>query len=250
MRGRVDFLGLPLDALTMAETVERCVRLVESGEAHQHVVLNAGKVVQAADDPGLVGIIRGCALVNADGQGVVWGARALGLDIPERVTGIDLMECLLRESERRSWPVYFLGATAEINRRFAEVVASRFPGIDIAGRHDGFFVDDEAMARAVRASGARVLFVAMPSPRKERFLAAVLPGLGPVLAIGVGGSFDVWAGRSSRAPRVLRQAGLEWAYRLAQEPRRMWRRYLIGNVRFVGLIAKARVSDNFRLSGP
>ena len=248
MGQRIDFLGFPLDALTMEETVGRCIELVESRGAHQHVVLNAAKVVQAADDPELARIIRSCSLVSADGQSVVWGARALGLRVPERVTGIDLMERLLDVAERRAWPVYLLGARPEVNEQFAGIVASRHPRIVIAGRGDGYFRDDAAAAAAVRASGARVLFVAMPSPRKERFLAERLAELGPVLAMGVGGSFDVWTGRTSRAPRVLREAGLEWAYRLVQEPRRMWRRYLVGNARFVALIVKARMTNNLRPS--
>jgi N-acetylglucosaminyldiphosphoundecaprenol N-acetyl-beta-D-mannosaminyltransferase len=112
----------------------------------------------------------------------------------------------------------------------------------VAGRRNGYFRSEEepVVAEAVRASGARLLLVAISSPLKERFLARQLHRMGPVLAMGVGGSFEVWAGRTSRAPRLMQRAGLEWFYRFLQEPRRMWRRYLIGNARFIWIVAKAR----------
>ncbi len=232
--------GVWLDALTMEQTIERCTELVELRRPVQHVVLNASKVVLMKDVPGLTEIIENCDLVNADGQSVVWAGRILGVPVPERVAGIDLMERLLQRSEERGWPVYFLGAEDEILARFREVVSERFPRIVVAGARNGYFTDDSAVADDVRAAEPRILFVAISSPRKEQFLAEQLPRMGPVFAMGVGGSFDVWAGKAQRAPRWMQRLGLEWFHRFAQEPRRMWRRYLVGNARFVAITLAER----------
>lgn len=235
---RPTFLSVPLDPLTIDETVSHCRDLVLARRPCQHVVLNAGKCVLLHDNPDLRKAIQECALVSADGQSVVWAARWLGVPVPERVAGIDLMERLLELSARERWPVYFLGAREDVLRLFEAEALRRFPALVVAGKRDGYFDAEQepSIAEAVRASGARLLFVAMPSPQKERFLARHLARMGPVLAMGVGGSFDVWAGLTSRAPRWMQRAGLEWLFRFAQEPRRMWRRYLIGNFRFLWIV--------------
>lgn len=243
MAERAIFLGVPVDLLTMEQTVARCASWIERGRAVQHVVVNAGKMVQIEDDPALREIVAACPLVSVDGQGVVLGARLLGIPVPERVAGIDLMERLLDLAARRGWPVYFLGATEEVSAAFARIAVARFPGLPVAGRHHGYFAGrEDEVVRSIAASGARLLFVAMSSPAKEVFLARHLAALGPVFAMGVGGSFDVWVGKTRRAPRWMQRAGLEWLHRFLQEPRRMWRRYLVGNVRFAALVLRARMA--------
>lgn len=232
--------GVPLDPLTMDETVARCVELVESGRPVQHVVINAGKVVMMEDVPGLREVIATCDVVNADGQSIVWAGRFCGIDVPERVAGIDLMWRLLAEAEARDWPVYLLGAHEEVVQACAARILEVHPGLTFAGVRNGYFNDDAAVARAVADSGARLLFVGITSPRKEFFLAEHLPAMGSVFAMGVGGSFDVIAGRTKRAPVWMQRLGLEWFYRFAQEPRRMWRRYLVGNTRFIALTLRER----------
>lgn len=234
MRG--DFIGVPLDLLTMGETVAACVAFVEEARPVQHVVLNAGKVVMMRSDPQLREVVAACDLVSADGQSIVWAGRFLGLDVPERVAGIDLMSQLLVEAEERGWPVYFLGAKEEVLDACVAALTSMHPLLVVAGQRNGYFDDDAAVARSIRDSGARLLFVGISSPRKEMFLAERLADMGPLLAMGVGGSFDVIAGMTQRAPVWMQRAGMEWFYRFAQEPRRMWRRYLVGNARFVGLV--------------
>jgi N-acetylglucosaminyldiphosphoundecaprenol N-acetyl-beta-D-mannosaminyltransferase len=241
MTARAQFLGVPLDLLTMDQTVRRCKELIEAKEPAQHVVINAGKVVMMQDVDGLEEVIRECALVNADGQSIVWAGRSLGLQVPERVAGIDLMGNLLALSESEGYPVYLLGAKQEVLDEFTRIVSERFPRLILAGTSNGYFDDDGAMADTIRESGARLLLVGISSPRKEFFLAENLERMGPLLAVGVGGSFDVWAGKTKRAPVWMQKAGLEWFYRLAQEPRRMWKRYLVGNSRFMWLVLKARV---------
>jgi N-acetylglucosaminyldiphosphoundecaprenol N-acetyl-beta-D-mannosaminyltransferase len=150
---------------------------------------------------------------------------------------------MIERCEREGWPVYLLGATDEVLTAFEAEARKRHPRLVVAGRRNGYFTADEevGIADAIRASGARLLLVGISSPKKERFLAKHLERMGPVLAMGVGGSFDVWAGKTARAPMWMQRVGLEWFYRFAQEPRRMWRRYLIGNLRFGLLLVRARL---------
>ncbi|MBN1459732.1 MAG: WecB/TagA/CpsF family glycosyltransferase [Armatimonadetes bacterium] len=225
----------------MDQTVQRCRELIEAQRPAQHVVINAGKMVLMQDIAGLKDIIRGCAVVNADGQSVVWAGRFLGLKVPERVTGIDLMERLLALAEAEGYPVYFLGATQQILDVFSATVAARFPRLVVAGRRNGYFDDHGEVARQIRESGARLLLAGISSPRKEFLVGENLDAMGPLLAVGVGGSFDIWAGKTKRAPRWMQRAGLEWFYRLLQEPARMWKRYLVGNARFVRLVLRERL---------
>ncbi len=235
---KADIFGVPLDMLTMDESVERCTELIELGQPAQHVVINAGKVAMMHELPHLKEIIARCQMVNADGQSIVWASRLKGHAVPERVAGIDLMHRLLERAEQRGWPTYFLGAKEEVLQACVDVLRGRYPELAIAGYRNGYFDDDRAVAEQIREAGTRLLFVGISSPRKEEFLCQHLKHMGPVFAMGVGGSFDVVAGLTKRAPVWMQKVGLEWAYRLGQEPRRMWKRYLFGNARFINLVMK------------
>lgn len=237
--GRVELFGVPVDLLTIDETVERCQELIEQRRPVQHAFINAAEAVMMEDVPGFRATLAACDIVNADGQSIVWAARLLGVPLAGRVAGPDLMDRLLELAERKGHPVYFLGAKADVLEEFEVAVKKLHPRLEIAGRHHGYFDDDVAVADDVRRSGARLLFVAISSPRKEFFLSQNLDRMGALFAMGVGGSFDLLAGKTRRAPHWMQDAGLEWLFRLIQEPRRMWKRYLIGNARFLGLTFRA-----------
>jgi N-acetylglucosaminyldiphosphoundecaprenol N-acetyl-beta-D-mannosaminyltransferase len=237
--GKVELFGVPVDLLTIDETVERCHELIEQRRPVQHAFINAAETVMMEDVPGFRATLAACDIVNADGQSIVWAARMLGVPLSGRVAGPDLMERLLELAEREGYPVYFLGAKPDVLADFEAAEMKLHPRLKIAGRHHGYFDDDETVADEIHRSGARLLFVAISSPRKEFFLSRNLERIGPLFAMGVGGSFDLVAGRLRRAPRWMQDAGLEWLFRLIQEPRRMWKRYLIGNTRFLGLTLRA-----------
>ena len=239
MAGKVELFGVPVDLLTIDETVVRCQELIEQRRPVQHAFINAAETVMMEDVPGFRETLAACDIVNADGQSIVWAARLLGVPLSGRVAGPDLMERLIDLAERAGYPVYFLGARADVLVDFEAAEMKLHPRLVVAGRHDGYFDDDEAVADDIHRSGARLLFVAISSPRTEFFLSRNLERIGPLFAMGVGGSFDLVAGRLRRAPRWMQDAGLEWLFRLIQEPRRMWRRYLIGNARFLGLTLRA-----------
>lgn len=244
---RAEFLGLPLDLLDMPDSVAACEALIREHRPSQHVVINAGKVVQCRHDSRLAEIIRGADIVNADGQSIVWAGRFLGIPVPERVAGIDLMDELLVSAARESWPVYFLGARSHVVDAVVRKSVAVHPNLIVAGHHDGYFSDDHEVVGAIASSGARILLVALPSPRKEYFIAENLDRLGPLLSVGVGGSFDVYAGQIGRAPAWMQRVGLEWLYRLVKEPRKMWRRYLVGNSVFIWMVLAARLRPHARV---
>jgi N-acetylglucosaminyldiphosphoundecaprenol N-acetyl-beta-D-mannosaminyltransferase len=244
MADRARFLGLEIDRLDMEATLDHCERLIESGGPAQHVVVNVAKLVAMRRDGRLGEIVRRCALVNADGQPIVWASRLLGDPLPERVTGCDLMERLLERAEERGWRVYFLGAREDVLARALDRLRERFPRLIVCGSHHGYF-DEETEGDAICAdigdARPHLLFVAISSPKKEYWLAEHLPELDVPFGMGVGGSIDVVAGLTRRAPLWMQRAGLEWLFRLAQEPRRLARRYVVSNAAFVVLLTRAVV---------
>jgi N-acetylglucosaminyldiphosphoundecaprenol N-acetyl-beta-D-mannosaminyltransferase len=217
----------------------------------QHVALNVAKLVKTRTDAELRRDVVESDLVGIDGTGIVWGARALGIHIPERVAGVDLMQRLLAICARDSFRPYFLGARQAVLERAMAVATTRWPGLTFAGHHDGYFeLEDEAdIVADIQASGADCLFIAMPTPRKERFLHRYRRQLGVPFIMGVGGSFDVLAGAVRRAPPFMQRAGLEWLYRTWQEPRRMWWRYASTNAAYAGLIGREIATRAVRRRG-
>lgn len=237
--------GLPIHPLTMSESLDAAERFIETGQPHQHVVLNAAKVVAAHKDPELAKVIANCALINADGQSLVWASRLLGKPLPERVAGIDFMLALWERAREKRYRVYLLGAKAGVLETVAERARDR--GVDVVGCHDGYWTSgsEPSLVQAIRTCRADILFIAIPSPKKEEFLSRHLAALGVPLAVGVGGSFDVVAGVTKRAPVWMQRSGLEWMYRLAQEPRRMFTRYLIGNTCFAAIVFRYWIGQRF-----
>ena len=229
--------GVFIDGLQMHEVLERCQTSINTRKPMIVGVVNAAKVVNLQRDPTLRDALLDCDVLLPDGQSVVWASRLLGRALPVRVAGIDLFEELLAVANADSRSVYLLGAKPQILRALEVRLSQRFPDLRIAGSHHGYFSDEEApeVAANIAASGADMLFLGMGSPKKEKFLAKFGHSLGVPILHGVGGSFDVLAGLTKRAPGSWQRLGLEWAYRLCQEPGRMWRRYLVTNTKFIGL---------------
>jgi N-acetylglucosaminyldiphosphoundecaprenol N-acetyl-beta-D-mannosaminyltransferase len=237
---RVEVLGCELDAVDMDEAVARIAEAIGDRRFLRHADLNGAIVVAMQDDDELRESIVGADLLVADGQSVVWAARLLGRPLPARVAGIDLMHRTIELAERRGYSIYILGARQEVLERAVERLTADHPDLKIAGYRNGYFDDSEdpAVAAAIRESGADILFVAIGSPRKEYFLGRYGRGLAVPYVMGVGGSIDVVAGVARRAPMWMQRVGLEWAFRLVQEPRRLFRRYLVTNARFIAFVAR------------
>ena len=245
---RVGVLGCAVDAVTLQGAVARAEAAIARRETCQHVAVNAAKLVRYQRDPRLRQALDGCELATADGQAVVWAARILGQPLPERVTGIDLMDALLEVSAHKGYRVYLLGARASVLERAEAAIRTRFPRVEIAGRHHGYFGADEEERLVADIAAARpdILFVALETPAKELFLARHRGRLGIPFVMGVGGAFDVLAGVRRRAARAMRRLGLEWLYRLAQDPRRLARRYVVGNAQFIWLVLRAAAHARVR----
>ncbi len=238
---RAEFLGTPVDLLTFDQTVEVATQAMRDRMLTQHVALNVAKLVKMRSDPELRRDVTSSQIIGIDGMGVVWGARALGVQVPERVAGVDLMERLLAVCASEGFRPFFLGASQSAVVCAVAEAKRRWPRLRFAGYNNGYYRPEEELAivSMIQKSEADCLFVGMPTPRKERFLNRHRASLGVPFIMGVGGSFDVFAGKVARAPVLLQQTGLEWLFRIYQEPRRMWWRYVSTNVVFAGLLGTA-----------
>lgn len=235
-------LGIRMNPFTMSDTVDFIKNRIDMNKFTQHVVVNVAKLINMQDDLELRAAVLSCDIINIDGMGVVWGARFLGYAVPERVAGIDLFYQLLDYAQCSGNSVYFLGAKELVVNEAVANIKKQYPLLKIAGYHHGYFAKDEeaAVVEKVRVSGAKLLFVAISSPMKEQFINCWRERLGVKFVMGVGGTFDIVAGVTKRAPLWMQKIGLEWLFRLVQEPRRMWRRYLVTNYRFVILLLRNR----------
>lgn len=246
---RAHVLGCAIDRLTLAETVARVEEIIVRGVPSQHIAVSATNIVALHEDPRLRAIAESCALVGVDGQGVVWASRLLGDPLPERVMALDLMEGLLPVAEERGYRIFILGAKQEVLERAVERIRSDYPKLVVAGYRNGYFSaeDDASVIEQIRAARPHMLFVALPSPKKEYWLSEHLDDLGVPFVMGVGGGIDVIAGLVRRAPRVIQRSGFEWVFRMAQEPRRLFRRFMVGNAKFIWLFLKEYVAHVLRL---
>lgn len=247
-RRTVEAFGVRFDDLTLDETLDQVDAFVTCGCPHRHVAVNVDILVLARRSPALLESINAADLVSCDGVPIHRACRWLGTPIRARVAGVDLFEALLNRAAAKGFPVYFLGAREEVVREVGRRAASRFPALRIAGRRNGYWQasDEAAVVREVRAAAPALLFLAIPSPRKEEFLHRHLAALAVPFVMGVGGSFDVFAGVVSRAPAWMQQAGLEWFHRFLQEPGRMFGRYFVRDAYFLKLIA----DEAFRRRSP
>jgi N-acetylglucosaminyldiphosphoundecaprenol N-acetyl-beta-D-mannosaminyltransferase len=220
-------LGCRVDALGLDDAVSRIVELAARPEPSLVVTLGTEMVVRAQTDARFRELVNTSALSLCDTIGVLFAARLQGAKVRERVAGIDAIDPLCAAFARDGVPVYLLGAKGDTAERAADVLRARHPGLNVVGARDGFFSGDEdfAVADAIKACGAKVIFAGLGSPRQEFWLASHLQRTGASVGLGIGGSFDVLAGNVERAPELWRRANLEWLYRLVREPAR-WRRQL------------------------
>jgi len=227
----------------MEETLVKIKQAIDKDQQLHHVVVNAGKIVAMQTDYQLRQSVNESDIINADGQAVVWASKILGKPLKERVAGVDLMINLVKLAAKNKYKIFFFGAKEEVVKAVVDNYSNQYSSELIAGYRNGYFKKEEEqeIARQISDSGAHILFVAISSPMKENFLYANKGLLKKVkFFMGVGGSFDVVAGKVKRAPLWMQNVGLEWFYRFVQEPKRMWKRYLVGNSKFILLVIKER----------
>ena len=236
----VDVLGVPVAALTAREAVMLCEQTIARRNVLLIGVVNAAKIVNMRRDARLDDAVRTSDIIFADGAAVVWASRLLGRPLPERVTGIDLMHELLALAHRRRYRVYLLGATDDVLAVTVQRMRELYPNAEIAGYRNGYFSEEknEEVADEIASARPDMLFVAMSPPKKEVFLGRYARRMNVPICHGVGGAFDVMAGKVKRAPLFWQRWGLEWLYRVLQEPRRMWKRYLVTNTLFCSMLLR------------
>lgn len=239
----IHLFDTPIHKLTMQQTLGLIDEAIQEKKQIHHVVVNAAKLVNMRQNEALRQSVVESNIINADGQAVVWASRALGVPLPERVAGVDLMQNLVELAYQKKYKIFFFGAKEEVVKEVVNRYSNQYSADIIAGYRNGYYTKEEEpeIARQIGASGAHISFVAITSPKKEIFLNTYKSVIQIPFIMGVGGSFDVVSGKTKRAPVWMQNAGLEWFYRVLQEPRRMWKRYLVTNTKFIGMVLKARL---------
>ena len=246
---RYQILNTYVNALSLDETIAEVEGIIQRGIPTQHVVVNASKVNLMEADEELASIVNNCPLINADGASIVWAAKQLGIPLSERVTGIDLFLELIKLSADKGYKIYLFGAKEEVVTKVKRIFEEQYPDLQIVGYRNGYFseADEPQIVADMAASGADMMFVAFSSPKKEYWVHKYLNQIGIPFVMGVGGSFDVVAGVTDRAPEWMQNHGLEWFYRFVQEPKRLWRRYIVGNTKFVALTYKYKLAKKGKM---
>lgn len=222
---RIEILGVPVDCVNMAQTVEFVAESIQAGRQISVLAVNPEKVIKAQTDATVMRLLRNAGLLIPDGIGVVLAARIFGLGKMQRVPGSELMPKLCELAVRKGLKVFFFGASPEVNLRAAQRLLERYPGLAIVGNQHGYVKDAEMpeLIERINASQAQMLFVALGSPRQELWIEHYAPHLNVKIFQGVGGTFDVIAGTVKRAPWLFRKVHLEWFYRLMAQPKRLLR---------------------------
>jgi len=248
----VSLFGINVHSASMQQALEDIDNAINSKHSLNIGMLNAAKIVNMKRNPALGEDVSSANLIMADGSSVVMASKILGKKLPERVAGIDLMHGILAQGEQRQYRIFCLGASEEVSLQVVDKLKQDYPGVIIAGRRNGYFNQDEEadVAKQIAESRADVLFVAITSPKKEQFMARWNPLMQVPVVHGVGGSFDVLAGKVQRAPLIWQKYGMEWLYRVLQEPGRLWQRYLITNTLFIGMLAKELVKPTHAINSP
>lgn len=243
---RIQVMGAPVDPWTMDQTVEATDAFIQRHLFAHLIGVNADKLFQMRDDPRMADIVSRCEIINADGASMVMAAHKLGKPVPERVAGIDLMGRLCTLAAKKKYCVYLLGARQKVVEQTVSVLKNTYPGLQIAGFHNGYFQNNEFdnIIQTVEKTHPDIVFVGITSPKKEQLIERFRQFGAKGAFVGVGGSFDVISGNIPRAPQWMQHINLEWLFRMIQEPKRLVRRYVVGNTRFLILLHKEMRKKN------
>jgi N-acetylglucosaminyldiphosphoundecaprenol N-acetyl-beta-D-mannosaminyltransferase len=241
LRQRVRIGRAWIDALTFDEAIDEIERLIESQVGGSVFTPNVDHLVQLERNPSFRAAYEGASLCLVDGQPLIWASHLLGSPLPQKISGSDLMIPLVRRAERKRWRIYLIGGAPGVAAQAAEKMKEQFD-VEIVGTEaphvtpSGNAAEGQAVIDRIAAAKPHLVFVAFGAPKQELFIQNALASIRPAVAVGVGAGFDFVAGRMKRAPRWISQSGLEWLFRLAQEPRRLARRYLVDDPQFVAIL--------------
>ena len=243
MRKTVDVLGIPVDSMTMSETVEKIRAFIEEGGMHTIYTPNAEIIMAAQRDPQLRDILTNANILTADGAGVVLGSKILGRSVPEKVSGVDLIREVFKAYSHKGLRCFLFGSKPGVAEEAAVKIVADYPGVVIAGCRNGYFTvdEDEEIVNTINAANADILLVALGAPRQEKWISDHKDKLNVRICMGVGGAIDVISGRVKLAPDFFRRNGLEWLYRLYKEPRRA--RRMLALPRFMIRVIWTRITS-------
>lgn len=239
---RIEILNTTIDVLSVKETIDLVEQYVISKTPLHLMGVNADKINEVNQNEKMKEIVNSCGIINADGASVVLASKYLKKKLPERVAGIDLMMDLVSLSEKKGYRVYLLGAKEEVVRKTKEVLLNKYPNLNLVGIKNGYFKDDEwqDISNELKQIKPDFVFVGITSPKKEYLIEYLQNQGNDAVFMGVGGSFDVISGNIPRAPKWMQKMSLEWLFRVLQEPKRLFKRYFIGNGRFIKAIYKEK----------
>lgn len=232
----LQILGVRVDRVNLEQALGVMEDFISSGHPHLVVTLGTEMVMAARRDPGLTALINGAELVVPDTVGILWAAKRQGTPLPQRLAGIDLIQALAQRAAHKGWKLYLLGGRPGVAEDAARRLCGLYPGLEVAGVQHGYFDDDAMVVDDIRRASPRILLLALGFPKQEQWFQKHREALGVPLAMGVGGSFDVLAGRVARAPGWMIGLGLEWLYRLLRHPQRAIR--MLALPRFVAAVWK------------
>ncbi len=239
---RITILNTTIDVINFQETITLVEKYVEKKEPLHLMGVNADKLNEVNKNERLKQIVNSCGIINADGASVVKASRYLGKPLPERVAGIDLMQSLVRLSEEKGYSVYLLGAKQNTVEKTAEVLRKQYPKLNLVGFHNGYLKESEwfEISSILKELKPDFVFVGITSPMKEYLIEFLQDDGNNSVFMGVGGSFDVISGNIPRAPVWMQKSGLEWLFRVIQEPKRLFARYFVGNWLFIKAVWKEK----------
>ncbi len=246
-------LGIPFHRLDMTQSLERISDFIAEGKPARQICLsNAYTVSLCWKDAELRQVLDRADVVLADGMSIVWGGRFIGIDLPERVAGPDLCESLCYLAEKKEYRLFFLGSTTDNLAQLKTILLRKWPRLNIVGMYSPPMCEklgpeeNRRIFDELERAKPDLLFVGMSTPKQEKWISSNLIYLKVPVSIGIGAAFDFLSGRIPRAPLLIQKTGLEWLYRLYHEPRRLWKRYLLGNFIFLGHLGAAWLRSRFR----
>jgi len=237
-RKRIKFSGVRIDNLTMQEVINKIEKLIKEKKSSYIVTPNAAHIVLLQKDKEFKEVYKHASLVLCDSMPLFWATKILGFPLKQRITGTDLLFSLSKLSLRKNYKIFFLGAKEQIIEKASENLQHKFPNLQIAGIHNGYFSDNNKTIEKINKVKPDMLFIGMGFPKQEKWIHKYIDQIDTKVIICIGGVFDVVAGKTKRAPMWMQKCGLEWFFRVCQEPRRLWKRYLISNTIFIWLVLK------------
>lgn len=241
---RITILDTIIDVIGMQDTIELVEKYVITKTPLHLMGVNADKINELNANERLKQIVNSCGIVNADGTSVIMASKFLGKPLPERVAGIDLMLSLIELCDKKNYSIYLLGAKQEVVEKTANVLKAQHPSLRIVGFHNGYFkeLDWPVISDELKEKRPDFIFVGITSPLKEYLIEYLQNDGNNGVFMGVGGSFDVISGRIARAPLWMQKTGFEWLFRVMKEPRRLFKRYFVGNGKFIKNVIMEKVS--------